>query len=827
MNKILALCGLIVGLVISLFMIKIDNTYKPRHVSSFTGGYDKTIKLKRKKKVIDYMENAAYFKEKNFTSAINNIISNKIQSSIITYDDIKNKLPYRSMKYFIRKSLHIGQLKLLISEIQYLTDELVKKGLKHTDKIYFVYAGSAPGHHTSILEGLFPNAEFLLVDPREHCLYYANNKTQYDKEHTSKFLYYKVASGNRFDIPDRNIDCILDGNVEIIDRNNQSDVHDTNKRFSIQNMKETLFQSNYKFYLFEDYYSDDISKVIEYVMQKLNKQIYFCSDIRSSDDEDYPKDLDVVWNLAQQYNWLRNMKNSVCKAMLKFRVPYYTDEDKQHFKRNMNNNIYKHDFNSCSKLGLDFIKNYNSGIFQYYEYESINLQAFPGYTSAESRLIVDGSTIRSNKLVKYNINDYEQKFFYYNNVMRLYGFCVHNEHYISKKLGLDYCNDCAIVINVLQKYFDNFGKANSPRDITNYIEYILNVIRRDLRQSSFHGNFFTFYNNLSDVINDQRAIVISNLYYSNKNVFKNISDKLSAVSSSNRQNDNNGKIYNPYKIKNTLLNVMKKYLSESCIDDIYDKILYFYIFKSYGNDIFNILMTELMLVSWNENICDIQNYSKLIDDINDIKEDVNYYPIKLIKDNKLLIQTDNEKLLLKTNIPENYKITSEMIEYNYFDVRDKLIKVEGPIIGKIYNVRKHKNIYEITSTLLNNNISMLSVPKNVTKNLVLYGNNTNNNLTNGAGINNIYNFTYIDYKEDSIIFNHTPLSFTLLLWWMDYYFPIVITKLNKFTIVLYLYNEYKHIIDDILNKYTIIDYVYMSSNNILIISKQKINDYNY
>jgi hypothetical protein len=851
MNRIIALCGIIIGIILSLFMIEYNNSdsnqSKSITGSGVIGGYDKTIKRKKEKKLIDYVENISYFKNKDYTDAINNTLENPLKNPVLTYNDINRQLPYQSMASFSHQSVHIGQLKLLITEIQFLTNDLVKNKLKNTDKIYFVYVGSAPGHHTSILEELFPNAEFLLVDPNEHCLYYPNNATQYDREHSNKFLYFKVAKGNRFDIQDRRIDCMLDGNIEIIDRNNHTDIYDVNKNFSIQRMKDTLFQENYKFYIFEDYYSNDISKVIDHVMKKLGKRIYFCSDIRSNlENESYPRDLDVVWNTAQQYNWLHNMKNSVHKAMLKFRLPFYTEEDKQHFRRNVHNNIYKYDLNSCLKLGLDFIKNYNNHTFKYYEYETINLQTFPGQTSAESRLVIDGDVIRNNKLIEYSINDYEQKFFYYNNITRLYGFCEHNERYISRKLGLDYCNDCGIIINVLQNYFSNFRKTDNPCEITNYIEHILHVIRRDLRQGSHHGNFFTPYTNVHTILNDQRVLAKVNLYHSNIRIFKNINNKFSTMSDSIIKSM---KIYNPYKIKNNLRKILEKYVSVNYINKLYYTILYYYTFKTYSEELFQLLLIEILLLpAWHRGIYTVDIYSKLSKEIIDIKEDSDYKPIKLSKDkDNLVIHTDKEKLNIGSCISKYYDLKPEIFEYNYFELHKKFIKITESDMEKIYNVRKHKHIYEISYTFLNDSIDTMNVMKNTTKNLVLTNislfNNTLDNKLKLHNIDNIYPYTFTDYNDDCIIYYQNRRSHILNQWWFNTIFPVLVSKLNNFSIIVYLHNDHKSVYNDILNIYHVIHYKYIPYEkkyyiydcnltsetdrdwSVLVISKSEVNDY--
>ena len=84
----------------------------------------------------------------------------KIPRSILPSSKrMKNNSSYASNQ----TSLHWGQRKLLLSEIDFLTD-FSKKG----DLV--IYAGAAPGLHITMLTKLFPDIEFILVDPAKICI---------------------------------------------------------------------------------------------------------------------------------------------------------------------------------------------------------------------------------------------------------------------------------------------------------------------------------------------------------------------------------------------------------------------------------------------------------------------------------------------------------------------------------------------------------------------------------------------------------------------------------------------------------------------------------
>ena len=76
-----------------------------------------------------------------------------------------------AQKYVTRRTefkrvLHWGQLKLMLTEIEFLTLVMTQYNeSKDSRDIYFVYAGAAPGHHTDYLSALFPTIHFELYDP--------------------------------------------------------------------------------------------------------------------------------------------------------------------------------------------------------------------------------------------------------------------------------------------------------------------------------------------------------------------------------------------------------------------------------------------------------------------------------------------------------------------------------------------------------------------------------------------------------------------------------------------------------------------------------------
>ncbi len=76
--------------------------------------------------------------------------------------DLTKRMPYKRSLGEYKPQLHWGQLKLFLSEVEFLTKVVNDAKGK---KITFVYAGAAPGDHTEYLSSLFPDIRFELYDP--------------------------------------------------------------------------------------------------------------------------------------------------------------------------------------------------------------------------------------------------------------------------------------------------------------------------------------------------------------------------------------------------------------------------------------------------------------------------------------------------------------------------------------------------------------------------------------------------------------------------------------------------------------------------------------
>jgi len=78
---------------------------------------------------------------------------------------------YVERKDEIKTTIHVGQRKLLITEIEFLT-----RFSTPGESIYVVYAGAAGGKHHETLDQMFPNLHFMLYDPNPFSIQPGQNR---------------------------------------------------------------------------------------------------------------------------------------------------------------------------------------------------------------------------------------------------------------------------------------------------------------------------------------------------------------------------------------------------------------------------------------------------------------------------------------------------------------------------------------------------------------------------------------------------------------------------------------------------------------------------
>lgn len=354
--------------------------------------------------VIDNIANKYKYKN-DFRKHFNE--SNKIKHKpIIMFSDIEHKLKYHTDNKIIKPTVHIGQRKLFLSELQFLTEY---------NKNNCIYTGAAPGNKTHMLSKLFPNIKFILVDPNKFDIKIENNISHRKIKHKDIIHLYH-------DYPTK------------------SNIYNNNKRLTLYTNKEKIklkkfiINSSYKIFIIEDYMNDIYAKLFK------DMDLTFISDIRSNIDNDgQPTDFDIYWNYSMMYNWI-NILKPLC-SMIKFRHIY---------KKNTNiDNIhsYMDEFNTSKKFGLDFIKDIKNNTLRFSK-GKLYIQAWAGQVSTEMRLWIKQQDI--NNIIEYDNKEIEDKLFYFYTINR--GYCYHYNDSVSKSLSFCNCNDCSLE-NVIWKNY--------------------------------------------------------------------------------------------------------------------------------------------------------------------------------------------------------------------------------------------------------------------------------------------------------------------------------------------------------------------------------------
>lgn len=260
------------------------------------------------------------------------------------FDESSRKLNMNNRKKYVRRTyeykpaLHWGQLKLFLSEVEFLVK--VMQECKDPDvDIWFVYAGAAPGHHIGYLSKLFPKIHFELYDPNEFVV----KTTDMVKTHVQFFT------------------------------------------------------------------GDDAK-----FWADSGKYVVFCSDIRTE-----PATAEnIERNMKMQLAWWKIMNPEL--AMFKFRLPW--------------------------ELGQT---EYPDG--------DIYIQAYPGPTSSETRLICK----KNAKLRFYNNIEYEDACYYHNSVVRPKKYITALGNLSLPRDGLDNCYDCSSFVHIMYSYCKIVGKPPS------------------------------------------------------------------------------------------------------------------------------------------------------------------------------------------------------------------------------------------------------------------------------------------------------------------------------------------------------------------------------
>jgi alkylated DNA repair dioxygenase AlkB len=413
----------------------------------------------------------------DYAEAFEKVVSSTPIPAVHTLDQIGGKLKYRPNQKFKASSYHNGQRKLFDVELKFLT-----RFYEPDQDVFVVYAGSSPGLHMWKLHERFPQVTFLMVDPTPCAIRVHPN--------TNSHLHSATAHPGIVYLSSAVKDDKLVWSIEktVVGHNGYQDTTYTPKITPRKKVGEGMTTEDAAFCFFrqaakgklcilEQPFTTQLAKIIQEAAEKKSvKNLYFWSDVRTNlDNTDHPGDMDIIWNLAQQYNWVHTLKPSA--YMLKFRVPYWNSMKPEEVLSKTMMPPYSDDLLLCTERGLDFSLEdmpYMSG--------EIWLQPFGRIMTGETRLV--GTWQDAQTIATYNIHDYEDIMFYHKKLER--PFQLHENPYTDPEGGYDMCGDCSLEASIWQEYKT---KVDPDLDIDSAVRSLGEYTRSDLFKCG-HGHLF-------------------------------------------------------------------------------------------------------------------------------------------------------------------------------------------------------------------------------------------------------------------------------------------------------------------------------------------------
>jgi hypothetical protein len=140
-------CGrLIVAILILLSTYIFDLFFDYNYTNYITGGSKPDQSSDEVMKALKYIDNAVAHPKPT-----------------LFFEELSYKYKYNNYGIFVQ-NCHIGQRKLLLNEIQFLT-----YATKPQQQHIIIYVGAAPCEHLTIIQTLFPGNKYLLIDPN-YCI---------------------------------------------------------------------------------------------------------------------------------------------------------------------------------------------------------------------------------------------------------------------------------------------------------------------------------------------------------------------------------------------------------------------------------------------------------------------------------------------------------------------------------------------------------------------------------------------------------------------------------------------------------------------------------
>jgi hypothetical protein len=298
----------------------------------------------------------------------------------VTVNDLTNNSIFNGDAKDIPPLCHWGQKKLLLSEIQFLTNICIKLNIKKLNNYVIIYIGSADGTHLPILFDMFPELEWHLYDPNPFSKYvkkYGKNKV---------FIYNEYFTNETI----KKIKKTINKKILFI-----SDIRVTPKDEQV--MKDMKDQGKWGLELNADF------MLLKFRLPYNEPNTYKPLNIN---------DLDFNKNFINNYDFIANDCIYLKGIMyLQLYHPTYSTELRLFVEKNKNN---KYDLDNYNYIDIENkLFNYNSeirGILNNEDYVFLNL--IPGYdTSIECVLEYNIIEKYYNYFYNYNKNQIINKLF--------------------------------------------------------------------------------------------------------------------------------------------------------------------------------------------------------------------------------------------------------------------------------------------------------------------------------------------------------------------------------------------------------------------------------
>lgn len=401
------------------------------------------------------------------------------QKLLYEYKQIPDRMVYIPEGKLLNLNCHLGQRKLLLTEIEFYSKCLKSKN----DKALVIYAGSASCEHLPVILDMYPKLKFILVDPNYHSVdkypinYVYQNVHLIEKDNLKLFQSHlksfkgRGAHLNKTTKLLQNVKFTYDDSYDVLNtvdkyftEDDSRDMDDIMERFynnDYKNLVPDIMKSKERVFIFQDYMTEKLSTFISKSVPK-KTDVYFLSDIRTNIYEgESPHDIDIIWNYALQIIFLKILQPVF--SMLKFRPPFgdgihssETREMKVILKTTAPadiKSVVKHDLELVrDKYKLDMFGEYLNGKFKYFANDFIYVQPWGRVGTTETRLFVSRENI-NKPYVSYNIKEWENRF-HFMKFLRMYGF--HKIFYnISGVKDYDGCYDCTRELQILGNYILN------------------------------------------------------------------------------------------------------------------------------------------------------------------------------------------------------------------------------------------------------------------------------------------------------------------------------------------------------------------------------------